>query len=83
MKKYLLTMIYAQVDTATGGLSSLKSELGVKSITRSVLYIGGGFLAVGLIGVIWAVATGKPHAKEYVISWIIGVMFYLFLLNIN
>lgn len=48
-------------------------EKGTNSVKTIAFGILSGVMALALIFVIWEVATGKPHAKEHVISWFIAV----------
>lgn len=38
-------------------------------------YVASGFLAVGMLYTIWAIAMKKDNAKNYIIAWIICLIF--------
>ncbi|MCQ2208704.1 MAG: hypothetical protein MJZ34_00260 [Paludibacteraceae bacterium] len=66
---------------ASQGLNTLKNDLDAdsSSITESGQYIACAILAIGLIYVVWSLATGKPHGKELLIGWIVAVIFSVIL----
>lgn len=91
MKKYVLCLlillspfqIYSQENVANQGLSDLTNNFSItKGLTDSIMILGGAILAVGLIGVIYALANNKSHSKEAVISWFVGLFFYILLLSL-
>lgn len=68
------------VNAQTGSIkiSSLsdvesKAEEGSTTILNIAKYVLGAVLGVALIFVIYALATNNPHAKEYLLGWIIAV----------
>lgn len=50
-----------------------KAEEGSNTILNIAKYVLGAVLGVALIFVIYALATNQPHAKEYLLGWIIAV----------
>jgi hypothetical protein len=65
------------MDEALAGLSEINSfsnELN-ESAFNLAPYLTGAMLAISLIFVVYALSTNKPHAKEYLIGWIIALIF--------
>lgn len=79
---FLLTFIVVpQVEAQGGGLkiTSLsevesKAKEGSDTVTNIAKYVLGGVLAVALVFVIYALATNNPHAKDYLIGWVVAVI---------
>lgn len=68
----------ANAQTGSIKISSLsdveaKAEEGSNTILNIAKYVLGAVLGVALIFVIYALATNQPHAKEYLLGWIIAV----------
>ena len=59
------------------GLGSLKgfTDSASASSHNIALYIIGAILALGLVGVVWAIANNNSKAKEYTIAWFVAVFF--------
>ncbi len=74
----ILTSTQAQ---AQEGLSSLKDAFSsdYDDLLSSGGAIAGAILAIGLIYVIWSLATNQSHAKEYLIGWVVAVLFSIIL----
>ena len=71
----------AQVVKAQSGLkiSSLsevtdKAKEGADTILDVAKYILAAVLGIALVFVIYSLATNNPHAKEYLLGWIIAVV---------
>ncbi|MDR0603563.1 MAG: hypothetical protein LBG80_04580 [Bacteroidales bacterium] len=75
-------MIIHQIDAVQQGTAGLKDAFGLSSLADALIYIGGAILTIGLVGLIWAFATNKQHATQYLIAWLIGVAFYCFIADI-
>lgn len=50
------------------------AEDGANTILEVAKYVLAAVLAVALIFVIYALATNNPHAKDYLLGWIIAVV---------
>lgn len=68
------------VNAQTGSLkiSSLsdvesKAQEGSATILNIAKYVLAAVLGIALVFVIYALATNNPHAKEYLLGWIIAV----------
>lgn len=76
--------ILLQIDIAQDGLNNLTSfsnELNTTTTSLAV-YIIASILLLGLIGVIWAIATQKSNAKDALIAWFVALIFaILFILS--
>ena len=78
---FLLTfVIVPEVVEAQGALkiSSLsdveaKAQEGSNTILNIAKYVLAAVLGIALVFVIYALATNNPHAKEYLLGWIIAV----------
>lgn len=70
-------------NQAQEGLNELTrfSKDAYTSVSGTVTYIASAILAVGLIYVIYALATHKQNASTYLISWIIAVIFTIIFLK--
>ncbi|MDR1368810.1 MAG: hypothetical protein LBJ72_01600 [Dysgonamonadaceae bacterium] len=67
------------MDEAISGLTEINSfstELN-ESAFNMAGYIIATILAIALIFVVYSLSTDKPHAKEYLIAWIIAIIFAL------
>lgn len=80
----LTSVIFPVVTEAQGGLkiSSLseieeKAKEGSDTIVNVGKYVLGAVLCVALVFVIYALATNQPHAKDYLIGWIVAVVVIL------
>lgn len=62
---------------STAGFSTLEKQLDVSSAYSIAQILGGAGLAVGLIFVIYSLATGEKKGWGYLISWFIAVLFYI------
>jgi uncharacterized BrkB/YihY/UPF0761 family membrane protein len=51
-----------------------KAKESTDSIINIAKYVVSSALAIGLIFVVYAMATSNPHAKEYLIGWVIAVV---------
>ena len=79
-----LFTVPAAIETSVAKAQGLKiqsiSEIEekAKESTDTIINIGkyvvSSALAIGLIFVVYALATSNPHAKEYLIGWIIAVV---------
>lgn len=79
-----LFTVPAAIETSVATAQGLKiqsiSEIEekAKESTDTIINIGkyivSSALAIGLIFVVYALATSNPHAKEYLIGWIIAVV---------
>ena len=75
---FVLVPEIADAQTSSIKISSLadvesKAEEGSTTILNIAKYVLGAVLGVALIFVIYALATNNPHAKEYLLGWIIAV----------
>lgn len=70
-----LTTVAAQ-DLAISDVSEVedKSKESIKVIYNIAKYAVTTALIIGLIFVVYSLATNNPHAKEYLIAWIIAVI---------
>lgn len=82
MGLFMLTFVIVPevVNAQTGSIkiSSLadveaKAEEGSNTILNIAKYVLGAVLGVALFFVIYSLATNNPHAKEYLLGWIIAV----------
>ena len=70
----------AQVAEAQSGLKINLSEVtdkakeGADTILDVAKYILAAVLGIALVFVIYSLATNNPHAKEYLLGWIIAVV---------
>ena len=66
----------AQVAEAQSGLSEVtdKAKEGADTILDVAKYILAAVLGIALVFVIYSLATNNPHAKEYLLGWIIAVV---------
>ena len=70
----------AQVAEAQSGLKNSLSEVtdkakeGADTILDVAKYILAAVLGIALVFVIYSLATNNPHAKEYLLGWIIAVV---------
>lgn len=79
---FALTMfVIAPEIVAQGGLkiqslSEVQStaEEGANTILEIAKYVLAAVLAIALIFVVYALATNQPHAKEYLLGWVIAVV---------
>jgi len=67
---------YALKISSISQIESTAKE-GSDAVKSIALYVVGAVLAIGLIFVIYALATSNPKAKEYLIGWIIAVIVIL------
>jgi uncharacterized membrane protein len=51
-----------------------KAKESTDSVINIAKYVVSSALAIGLIFVVYAMATSNPHAKEYLIGWVIAVI---------
>lgn len=51
-----------------------KAQEGSNSILNVAKYVLAAVLGIALVFVIYALATNNPHAKEYLLGWIIAVV---------
>jgi hypothetical protein len=63
-------------DFKMGDLEDTVQET-TTSIIDIVGYIIGGVLAIGLIVVVYMVATSHPKARDYIIGWFIALVVYI------
>lgn len=75
---FVLVPEIADAQTSSIKISSLadvesKAQEGSTTILNIAKYVLGAVLGVALIFVIYALATNNPHAKEYLLGWIIAV----------
>lgn len=77
---FLLTFVVPQVVEAQSSLkiSSLsdvesKAQEGSDTILNIAKYVLAAVLGIALVFVIYSLATNNPHAKEYLLGWIIAV----------
>lgn len=77
---FLLTFVVPQVVEAQSALkiSSLsdvesKAQEGSDTILNIAKYVLAAVLGIALVFVIYSLATNNPHAKEYLLGWIIAV----------
>ena len=61
----------------SAGFSELEQQLDVSSAITIAQILGGAGLAVGLIFVIYSLATGNKKGWGYLFSWLIAVLFYI------
>lgn len=77
---FFLFIIVPEVAAQSGlkiqSLSEVESTAqdGANSILNVAKYVLAAVLAVALIFVIYALATNNPHAKDYLLGWIIAVV---------
>lgn len=82
---YLAGLLYAVGNGSGGGsterteISSLsevtdKAKEGADTILDVAKYILAAVLGIALVFVIYSLATNNPHAKEYLLGWIIAVV---------
>lgn len=80
---FMLTIfVVPQIAEAQGGalkISSLadvesKAQEGSDTILNVAKYVLAAVLGIALVFVIYALATNNPHAKEYLLGWIIAVI---------
>ena len=71
----------AQVVEAQSGLKinslsevTYKAKEGADTILDVAKYILAAVLGIALVFVIYSLATNNPHAKEYLLGWIIAVV---------
>lgn len=66
----------AQGGLKIQSLSEVQStaEEGANTILEVAKYVLAAVLAVALIFVIYALATNNPHAKDYLLGWVIAVV---------
>jgi heme/copper-type cytochrome/quinol oxidase subunit 4 len=71
--------IIAQGGVKIQSLSEVQSqaETGSDTVLNIAKYVIAAVLGVGLIFVVYSLATSNPRAKEYVIGWIIAVVITL------
>ena len=77
----ILFIFFMLLGTAQGGLkiNSLsevtdKAKEGADTILDVAKYILAAVLGIALVFVIYSLATNNPHAKEYLLGWIIAVV---------
>ncbi|MDR1368814.1 MAG: hypothetical protein LBJ72_01620 [Dysgonamonadaceae bacterium] len=51
-----------------------KAQESTDSIINIAKYVVSSALAIALIFVVYAMATSNPHAKEYLIGWVVAVV---------
>jgi len=61
-----LNISYEKIET--------QAQKGADTVKSVAFYILAAVLAIGLVFVIYALATSNPKAKEYLIGWIIAVI---------
>jgi len=61
----------------SAGFSELEKQLDVSSAITIAQVLGGVGLAVGLIFVLYSLISGDRKGWGYLLSWLIGVLFYL------
>jgi heme/copper-type cytochrome/quinol oxidase subunit 4 len=68
--------IMAQGGVKIQSLSEVQSqaEEGSDTVLSIAKYVVAAVLGVGLIFVVYSLATSNPRAKEYVIGWIIAIV---------
>ncbi|MDY5812933.1 MAG: hypothetical protein SPJ97_00160 [Bacteroides sp.] len=77
---FQLSLVFAPDVEAQGvkinSLSEIqnKAKEGADTITTVAKYILGAVLAIALVFVIYSLATNNPHAKDYLLGWIIAVI---------
>ncbi len=77
---FLLTFVVVPevVNAQSIKISSLsdveaKAQEGSTTILNIAKYVLGAVLGIALVFVIYSLATNNPHAKEYLLGWIIAV----------
>lgn len=63
--------------TSNAGFVELEKQFDVSSAGTIAQILGGVGLAVGLIFVIYSLATGNGKGWTYLVSWLIAVLFYV------
>lgn len=68
-------MVDAQSALKIGSLSEVeaKAKEGSDTLLNISKYVLAAVLGIALIFVIYSLATNNPHAKEYLLGWIIAV----------
>jgi len=61
----------------SAGFSELQALFDVSSAITIAQVLGGAGMAVGLIFVIYSLATGSKKGWVYLLSWLIAVLFYI------
>lgn len=51
-----------------------KAREGADTITTVAKYVLGSVLAIALVFVIYSLATNNPHAKDYLLGWVVAVV---------
>lgn len=69
-------VVEAQSALKISSLSDVESKAqeGSDSILNVAKYVLAAVLGIALVFVIYALATNNPHAKEYLLGWIIAVI---------
>ncbi len=74
-----LAPIWAQAQLKINSLNQVTDQAkeGADAIKTVATYVVAAVLGIGLIFVVYALATSNPKAKEYVIGWVIAVIVVL------
>jgi VIT1/CCC1 family predicted Fe2+/Mn2+ transporter len=72
----ILSIQHDVVNEGFRELTAYTSKAG-DSILSISTYIIAAVLMIGLVGVIWAIATNKPKAREAAIAWCMALIFAL------
>ena len=62
---------------SSAGFATLEKQLDVSAASTIAQVLGGAGILIGLIFVIFNLATAKQQGWTYLVSWLISVMFYV------
>ncbi len=74
-----LAPIWAQAQLKITSLNEVTEQAkdGADAVKTVATYVVAAVLGIGLIFVVYALATSNPKSKEYVIGWVIAVIVVL------